>query len=145
MTIRIATLVLVLTACSRAPVNQTETLERDFQQSLTNVTLVGNSVTDGRAGISGEERYVIEKVSHLAGEQWLFQTRIKYGGKEYPLPLPITIKWAGDTPVITLTELSIPKLGTYSARVVLYRGTYAGTWSGRDHGGQLWGKIVKNP
>jgi hypothetical protein len=31
-----------------------------------------------------------------------------------------TIKWAGDTPVITLTDLSIPGMGTYTARAILY-------------------------
>jgi len=55
----------------------------------------------------------------------------------------VTIKWAGDTPVIEITDLSLPGMGTYTARVVLYRGQYAGTWSGRGGaGGQLFGKIL---
>jgi hypothetical protein len=40
--------------------------------------------------------------------------------------------------------LSIPGLGTYTARVLIYRGQYAGTWSGGDHGGELWGRIEKS-
>ena len=47
-----------------------------------------------------------------------------------------------DTPVITLTDISILGFGTYTARVILYRGQYAGTWSGKNYGGQLFGKIV---
>jgi hypothetical protein len=47
-----------------------------------------------------------------------------------------------DTPVITLTDISILGFGTYTARVVLYRDQYAGTWSGKNYGGQLFGKIV---
>jgi hypothetical protein len=50
--------------------------------------------------------------------------------------------WAGDTPVITLTDLSIPGVGSYTAHVVLYRDQYAGTRSGKNVGGQLFGKIV---
>jgi hypothetical protein len=43
-----------------------------------------------------------------------------------------------------MTNLSIPRMGSYTARVVLYRGQYAGTWSAKDHGGQIFGKIVRN-
>jgi hypothetical protein len=34
-------------------------------------------------------------------------------------------------------------MGTYTARVVVYRGQYAGTWSGRNGGGKRFGRIVK--
>ena len=54
------------------------------------------------------------------------------------------VRWAGDTPVISVTNFGIPLIGTYSARVVIYQGQYAGTWSGKTHGGHLFGKIVKN-
>jgi hypothetical protein len=30
------------------------------------------------------------------------------------------VKWAGDTPFIVLEKVSIPGLGTFSARVLLY-------------------------
>ena len=53
------------------------------------------------------------------------------------------MKWAGDTPVISVTNVAFPGLGTYSARVVIYGDSYAGTWDGKDHGGQMFGKIVK--
>ena len=53
------------------------------------------------------------------------------------------MKWAGDTPVITLTDQALPGMGTYTARVVVYRGQYAGTWSGRNGGGKVFGRIVK--
>ena len=95
-----------------------------------------------REGRLDEEKYVIEKVSKLTGETWLFQSRMQYGGHDIPVPVPVVIKWAGDTPVITLTDLTIPRMGTYTARVLLYGDQYAGTWSATDHGGQMFGKIV---
>ncbi len=58
--------------------------------------------------------------------------------------LPLTVKWAGDTPVITLTDMMVPGLGTYTARVLFHRGRYAGTWSASDHGGEMWGRIEKD-
>ena len=88
---------------------------------------------------------MIEGVSKLAGDTWLFRARLQYGGRDLPIPVPVTIKWAGDTPVITLTDVAIPGMGSYTARVVLYRDQYAGTWSGTNHGGQIFGKIVRKP
>jgi len=103
---------------------------------------VGHSTLDNREGLSGEERYSIDRVAKMGGDVWMFEARMKLSGHEIPLPIPVTIKWAGDTPVITLTDISIPGMGSYTARVVLYRGRYAGTWSGKDHGGELFGAIV---
>ena len=105
---------------------------------------MGHSTLDGREGLSGEERYSIDRCTKLAGDVWMFQTRMKLEGHEIPLPIPVNIKWAGDTPVIEVTDMSIPGMGTYTARVVLYRDRYAGTWSGKNHGGQLFGTIVHN-
>jgi len=118
-------------------------LEQKFQQMMSGVTLIGHSANSNGESVPGEEKYVIEKVSKLAGETWLFHVRIKYGSHDVPVPLPVTIKWAGDTPVITLTNLTIPGLGTYTARVLLYEDQYAGTWSSKDHGGQVFCKIVR--
>lgn len=138
----IASLLLTTAACSRRADRNPAALEKQFQESLSGVTLVGGSTRDNHAAIS-EEKYTIDKVSKLTGETWLFHTRIQYGSHDVSLPLPLTVKWAGDTPVITLTDLAIPGLGTYTARVMIYRGRYAGTWSGRNAGGQLFGKVVK--
>jgi len=52
------------------------------------------------------------------------------------------VKWAGDTPVITLDNVGIPGGNTYSARVLIYNKTYAGTWSGGEHAGLLNGIIT---
>ena len=57
--------------------------------------------------------------------------------------MKLPVKWAGDTPVISLTNKAIPGFGTFTARVMFYGDEYAGTWSGGSHGGLMWGKIVK--
>ena len=143
---RLATILslFLFAACARKPTSDTQTgLEQKFQQMMSGVTLIGHSASPKDESISGEEKYVIEKVSKLRGETWLFRVRIQYGSHDIPVPLPVTIKWAGDTPVITLTNLMIPGLGTYTARVLLYEDQYAGTWSSKDHGGQVFGKILR--
>ncbi len=117
---------------------------RRFTEEMARVTLVGHSTRLNKEGLFGPERYHIESVKHVSGDLWLFQTRFEYGGKELPFPLPIQVRWAGDTPVITVTDLAIPGGGTYTARVVLYRGQYAGTWSAQSGGGgQLFGRIER--
>jgi hypothetical protein len=127
-------------------VSTQDELDRKFEAMMKGVTLVGRSSRLHDDKIVGEERYVIEGVSKLAGDTWLFRARFQYSGHDIPLPLPVTIKWAGDTPVITITDLSIPGMGSYTARVVLYGDQYAGTWSGKKGGGgQIFGKIVRNP
>jgi hypothetical protein len=135
---------LALASCAREPEPESETdRDRALEAMLTNATLVGQSTSFGQEGISGKEEYVIEKVSKLSGDRWLFHTTMKLGSRELTVPIPITILWAGDTPVITLTDLGIPGLGSYSARVLLYRDHYAGTWIGDKGGGQVFGDIVR--
>jgi hypothetical protein len=138
----IALLLTLMAGCSR-PESKDGDLEKNFQQTMTGVTLVGHSTRRDQEGVSGEERYRIDKVSKLTGDTWLFQAHIKYGSHDIPVPVPVAIKWAGDTPVITLTDLTIPGVGTFTARVLLYGGRYAGTWSAKDHGGEMFGAIVR--
>lgn len=138
----IAALLAVILFRGRTPPSEIDR-NRAFEQSMSGVTLQGNSTRLDREGMFGPEQYHIDGVTHVSGDTWLFRTRMKLGDKEIPVPIPLSVKWAGDTPVITLTDLAIPGVGTYSARVVLYRNQYSGTWNGATEGGQLFGKIVR--
>lgn len=55
------------------------------------------------------------------------------------------VKWAGDTPVLIVDKVPIPGGGVYSARVLIYDRTYAGTWSGGNYGGLIYGTITHEP
>jgi hypothetical protein len=127
------------------PPSDRAALEKKFQQAMNNVTLVGH-FTDSKLTSDKltEEKYVIEKVEKDQGDDWYFTVRIQYRSHNVPVRLKIPVKWAGDTPILSVTDLSIPLLGTFHARVVVYDGQYAGTWSGAGHGGHLFGKIVHN-
>jgi hypothetical protein len=57
--------------------------------------------------------------------------------------MPINVLWAGNTPVMTLDKITIPGLGTFSARVVFHENKYAGTWVHDNVGGHLFGRIEK--
>lgn len=120
--------------------------EQRFQEMLSGVTLVGHFTITGEVDQNNlrEEKYTIRKVAKLSDDYWLFFARIQYGGRDVTVPLKLEVKWADDTPIITLTDLELPNLGTFTARVIIYRGQYAGTWSGGEHGGHLFGIITKN-
>jgi hypothetical protein len=138
------TLIAIVAAVACAHSQDLTPAEKDFEQMLSGATLSGH-FTRGEGGQLSKDEYVIEKVTKVKDDLWRFETRIRYGGKEVTAPLVLPVKWAGDTPVITLTDMTLPGLGTFTARVVLYRGQYAGLWSGKGHGGgQLFGRIVKS-
>ncbi len=135
-------LLLATVSCTRkGHAQETADLEKQFQEKLSGATLVGNFTREGK-GLT-EEKYTIEKVSKLSGDTWVFHARIQYGQRDVTLPLPLQVKWAGDTPVITLTDFAVPTVGTYTARVLIYRDQYAGMWKGKGGGGHLFGRIVK--
>jgi hypothetical protein len=80
-------------------------------------------------------------------DTWKFEARIQYNKKDFKVAMPLPVKFAGDTPVISLTNFAVPGFGSFTARVVMYNGAYAGTWGSagaNGHGGKLFGKIVKN-
>ena len=115
-----------------------------FEKMLTGAKLVGSFTVVGNDDKElQEEEYTIIKVTKMEkGDLWMFKARIKYGEHDFTVPMPLEVKWAEDTPIITLTDFEIPGFGTFSARVLFYNGKYAGTWSHGDHGGHLFGKIV---
>jgi hypothetical protein len=116
----------------------------DLEKSLSGAALVGQfTVTGVETGKPDDERYELGEVKHLGDDQWLIQARIRYGEHDVTLPLTLPIKWAGDTPVITVDDVQFPGLGKYTARVMIYRDHYAGFWTGADHGGHLFGTIER--
>ena len=122
-------------------------LETRFENQLSGATLLGHYTQDGEPPEKSpaEERYTIRSVAKIPFKQklWKFDVRLQFGKVDLTIPLPLTVEWAGDTPVITLTEYSIPGLGSFSARVLFYGDRYAGTWQHGKVGGHLFGKIVR--
>jgi hypothetical protein len=127
------------------PVLTQEQLEAKFKATLTEATMSGRwcSVSKGKLGPEKEDKYTIVSVSKLNGDSWIIRARIQYGKVDMVAPVPVKVKWAGDTPVIVVDNLSLGE-ASYSARILVYDQTYAGTWSGGDHGGLMNGVITNN-
>lgn len=122
-----------------------EELERQFSQNMSGATMIGRFTTDGAPADQPlkEDRYTLGNVVKLPNGKWQFETRIQYEGRDMKMPLAVDIKWAGDTPVITVTDMAVPLMGTFTARVLFFRDQYAGTWSAGDHGGLMFGRIER--
>ena len=112
--------------------------------TLTDATLKGRwcGFKDGQLGPDKEDSYTIASVTKLGSDKWQINARLNYGGKDLTLPIPAQVKWAGDTPVLILDNVSMGTSRTYSARVMIYEKTYAGWWTAPDHGGLLNGVIT---
>ena len=112
--------------------------------TLTNATLKGRwcGIKDGQLGPNKEDSYSIASVTKLGGDKWQINARLSYGGKELSLPIPAQVKWAGDTPVLILDNVTMGTNRSYSARVMIYEKTYSGWWTAPDHGGLLSGIIT---
>jgi hypothetical protein len=123
----------------------TDHRDEEFRNLVANVKLVGNlTITGDEPGTLRREEYVISGATKLGtGDLWALTARIKYGDVDLTVPVPVQVKWAGSTPVITVESVKIPGLGTFSARVLLDQGRYAGTWSHDEKGGHLFGVVEK--
>lgn len=115
--------------------------EAKFAERLTGAALVGTFQIDGKEG-SSQERYEISKLEKLEGNDWVITSRIKFGKHDVELPVAVKIDWAGDTPVLSLTDVTLPGLGTFSTRLLFSGDRYAGTWQHDAVGGTMIGKIV---
>ena len=120
--------------------------EQAFSEMLSNVVLTGHFTVEGDSGETKPEKYQIVSAAKTGEHDWLINARIAYGeGSEKipPLPIPVKVHWAGDTPVLSLTDLTIPGLGTFTSRVMFFENRYAGTWQHGEKGGHLFGTISK--
>jgi hypothetical protein len=46
---------------------------------------------------------------------------------------------------ISVTDMTIPGMGSYTARVMIFKDQFAGMWNAGDHGGMMSGKIEHTP
>ena len=121
-------------------------LEAEFARKMSGVRMVGTYTDDARPEGSApeEDGYTINKVTKLEDGRWRFDAEIGFRTVKMNIPITLDVEWAGDTPVISVTDMGVPGLGTYTARILIYGSEYAGTWRGSRHGGHMFGRIVRD-
>jgi hypothetical protein len=142
------TVLLAVTAAPNAAAAQEDgpkltAREQKFAEQMSGVALVGSFTVDGRENGAKPERYEIDSAKKLRDDYWVITARIKYGENDVKVPVTVKVLWAGDTPMISLTDLTIPGLGTFTSRVLFHGDRYAGTWQHDKVGGHLFGRIEK--
>ena len=107
--------------------------------------------TDGQGNpVKGDklpkpERYTITEVRKLKNGKWMFRFDIKYGKLDLKgMRIPLTVKWAGDTPMISEDDFGIAGIGSgFRCRVMFDGSRYSGTWSHNKVGGLMFGQVEK--
>ncbi|MCB1021513.1 MAG: hypothetical protein H6509_15650 [Bryobacterales bacterium] len=146
VTVVFAAILLASCAASEPSAQEQAKLEADFAESMRNVVMEGHFTVSGRGDNAKlrPERYEIEKAVHVTGDLWTIHARIQYGDHDFTAPIPVKLLWAGDTPVISLTDVSLPGSdGSFTARVVIFRDHYSGMWWHGETGGNQFGQIVR--
>lgn len=134
--------VLLLSVAPRRDEEDQEAREEAFAALLSGATLTGWFTDSNHPDAPPvHDSYTISKAAKADGDKWLIQSRIGETGLE--VPLYIDVKWAGDTPVMTLDQLAVPGMGSFDARVLFYGKSYAGVWSGAKHGGEMGGRVQR--
>ena len=124
------------------PIESLTELERDFTERMQDVALVGHFTIEGRdTGGGSPERYEIARAVKVGDDRWRFDVHMVYGNVDVTLPVVVPIVWAGDTPMVSITDFTIPTLGTFTARVFFYDDRYGGSWQHGQYGGLMYGEI----
>ena len=120
--------------------------ERQFSDRRRNVAMVGTFTVAGRDSRTPRpDRYEISSVEKVGDDLWRFNAKMDCCGLSGSggIPIVVPLRFVGDTPVIMMTETSLPGIGTFTVRVFFYGDRYAGTWQHGKVGGHMSGTIEK--
>ena len=117
-------------------------MERDFIERMRDVSLVGSSTVFGQADLTpSPDRYDISSVEKVGTDLWRFNASMQCCGVNGAVPVVVPMRWNGDTPMIMMTDTTLPGLGTFTVRLFFYTDRYAGTWQHGERGGYISGRI----
>ena len=118
--------------------------ERQFAERMRDVNLVGSFTVAGKEERTAQpERYGIKSVEKVGDDLWKFNAGMKCCGVNGVIPVVVPMRFVGDTPMIMMTDTSLPALGTFTVRLIFYEDRYAGTWQHEKVGGLMSGRIEK--
>ena len=128
------------------PATSLPAAERAFAERMRGVTMVGTFTVSGREDQPpGKDRYEIASVEKVGDDLWRFNAKMDCCGAagQSGIPIVVPMVFVGDTPMIMMTDHSLPGIGTFTVRVFFHGDRYAGTWQHGDVGGHMTGRIEK--
>ena len=104
--------------------------EAAFSKMLTNATLHGTwaPIDKKLLGDDKQDGYHIVRATKKEGDTWEIVYRVKMQGRQIDFPIPVTVKFAGDTAVMILKNSPVGIGQTWSARILFHNDVYAGSW-----------------
>ena len=129
----ITTTLAILTAAPTAQAAN-EDAENAFSAMLKNATLNGTwaPIDKSLLGDDQKDGYEIVSATKKEGDVWVLVSKMKFQGQEMQIPIPVRVKFAGDTAVMILNNLPLGDGTTWSARILFHDDVYAGSWWGPD-------------
>jgi hypothetical protein len=93
---------------------QDKAREQKLADYLSGVKFVGSFTVTGSAERPPEPEsyYILSAEKMDDGDWWKLTARIKYSTYDLTVPMAMEIKWAGETPVITVDQMAVPGMGT---------------------------------
>jgi hypothetical protein len=126
------------------------TVEANFIAMVKNATLKGTWAPVQRAQLGAartDEAYRIARVEKKEGDNWVLVSLVTYQGREIEYPMPVVVKFAGDTAVLILDNVRAGQgAANWSARVMFHENIYTGRWwetANKDHAGTIAGTITQ--
>jgi hypothetical protein len=117
-------------------------VEREFIERMNGAALVGRFTVLGREDRAAADRYDIYSVDKVGEDLWRFNAKI--GETGLTVPVVVRMRFVDDTPMIVMSDSTIPGMGTFTARVLFHGDEYAGTWSHvGSAGGHMFGRIER--
>jgi hypothetical protein len=119
-------------------------VERQFTERMRDVSLTGSFTVAGREDRAPRsDHYDISSVEKVGDNLWRFNASMHCCGVNGTIPVVVPMRWNGDTPMIMMTDTSLPGIGTFTVRLFFYGDRYAGTWQHGAVGGNMSGHVEK--
>ena len=117
--------------------------EREFTERMRGVSLIGAYTLARGNRPPRSDRYDIASVEKVGENLWRFNASMDCCGVNGEIPVVVPMEWIGDTPMIMMTDTTLPGLGTFTVRLFFHGDRYAGTWQHGEAGGLMSGRIEK--
>src|SRR6266849_861383 len=92
--------------------------ERQFTERMRDVSLVGSFTVTGREDRAPrQDRYDISSVEKVGDNLWRFNAGMTCCGVNGAIPVVVPMRWNGDTPMIMMTDTSLPGVDRKSTRL----------------------------
>jgi hypothetical protein len=117
--------------------------ERTFTERMRGVSLIGAYTMARGDRPPRTDRYDIASVEKVGENLWRFNASMDCCGVNGEIPVVVPMQWIGDTPMIMMTDTTLPGLGTFTVRLFFHGDRYAGTWQHGEAGGLMSGRIEK--